>query len=189
MRAPAKGIVGLAMCLALSGGATARAQDPVEPTDLPRTGFEVRSGEPGAGGPNPVAWTTLEEEAEFLETIDDASERVAVDVVSESVQGRPLRLVRIGAPAPPDLATAAEGRTVLFTCSQHGDEPAGREGCLQRIRELAFTDDPRALQHLRTTTVLFLPAANPDASLANRRQNAQGIDVNRDHLDAVTPEG
>ena len=110
-------------------------------------------------------------------------------MVGESVQGRPLRLVRIGAPAPADLATAAEGRTVLFTCSQHGDEPAGREGCLQRIRALAFTDDPRTLQHLRTTTVLFLPAANPDGSLANRRQNAQGIDINRDHLDAVTPEG
>lgn len=176
--------VWLTLALVLGLSAPAAAQAPAEPL----TGFEMRAAAQGGPGSAPVAWTTLEEEAAFLEQIDAASERVTVDVIGETALGRPLRLVRIGAPAPRELADAAEGRVVLFTCSQHGNEPAGREGCLQRIRALAFTQDPRVLEHLRTTTVLFVPAANPDGSQANTRQNAQGIDINRDHLDAISPE-
>jgi murein tripeptide amidase MpaA len=163
---------------------TAAAQQPV---DGPLTGFEQRerAASPGAA----VAWTSEEEEGAFLSTVDAASERVAIDVVGESAQGRPLRLVRIVAPTPPTAAEAAERRVVLFTCSQHGDEPAGREGCLKRIRDLAFTADPAAVRYLSANAVMILPTANPDGRAADTRTNAQDIDINRDHLDPLSPEG
>jgi len=171
-----------ACALAVAGPAAAQSVP-----DGPLTGFEERerTAPPGAA----VAWTSEAEESTFLAAIDDASERVAIDVVGESVQGRPLRLVRIGAPVAPTAEAAAQGRSVLFTCSQHGDEPAGREGCLKRIRDLAFTQDPTVLAQLSANTVLFLPTANPDGRAADTRENAQSIDINRDHLDPLSPEG
>jgi len=188
----------VAAALAAAPSAAAQAPSPTptpspapspspSPAPAPQTGFEARLAETPVASAG-VGWTTLEEEAAFLEEIDAASERVAVDVVGSSAQGRPLRLVRIGAPAPADLAAAAEGRVVLFTCLQHGDEPAGREGCLQSIRTLAFSQDPRVVEHLATTSVLYLPTVNPDGRVADERRNAQGIDINRDHLVPDTPE-
>jgi hypothetical protein len=153
----------------------------------PQTGFEQRVAATPSGA-EPVSWTTLDEEAAFLAAVDAGTDRVAVEEVGRSAQGRPLLLVRLGEPAPPGPEAAAGGRVVLFTCSQHGDEPAGREGCLQRLRDLAYSSDPAVAEHLRTTTVLFL-SANPDGRAADTRENAQGIDVNRDHLDPVSPEG
>ena len=167
--------------LVLALAAPAAAQTPI-------TGLEERLANPTAPPAEPVPWTQLDEEAAFLAAVDGGSERMAIDVLGQSAQGRALRLARIGAPGPRSVAEAAAGQAVLLICSQHGDEPAGREGCLRQIRTLALSDDPAVVEHLRTTSVMVMPAANPDGRQANTRENAQGVDVNRDHLDPVTPE-
>ena len=149
----------------------------VEDYRLP-TGFETRDG---------ASWTTHAEELAFLDAVQD-SPRVAVDVLGESVQGRPLHLLRLGHPSPPSVEDAAEGRTVLLVCTQHGNEPAPRETCLRQIRRLAFTADSRTVDYLRSTTVFFVPTANPDGRELNTRGNADGLDLNRDHLRLVTVE-
>ena len=175
-----------ALLLALSLSllpAAAQAQTPA-----PLTGFEQRiAAAPGASDQE-VAWTTPEEEAEFLATVDGASDRLVVEEIGRTSEGRPLRLARLGVPTPRSVDESADGQAVLVLCSQHGDEPAGREGCLQQIRRLALSDEPGVVDHLTTTSVMFLPTANPDGRVANTRVNAQGIDVNRDHLDSITPE-
>jgi Zinc carboxypeptidase len=126
---------------------------------VPRTGFE-QTGQ----------WTTFDEEQAFLHKL---SRRVNVTRIGSTVQGRPLQLVRLGG-----------GPTVLlFLCSQHGDEPAGREACLIKLRDLAYSHVPAGV------TVLFVPAANPDGRQADTRGNADGVDINRDHIALETPEG
>lgn len=140
--------------------------------DLPQTGFELREG---------GDWTTFAEEQAYLEDIDSLTERLDIEQFGTTLQGRPLHLARIGNPAPPPVDELDGTKTVLIVCSQHGDEPAPREMCLQEIRDLAFTDDPRLLEFLRTTTVLVVPTANPDGREADTRGNANRTDINRDH--------
>ena len=115
----------------------------------PRTGFELTGN-----------WTTEAEEQAYLRATG-----LPVSTIGTTAQGRPVQLVRVG---PSSARTV-----VLFICSQHGDEPAGREACLIRMRSL-----PRS----SSVTYLFVPNANPDGRVLDTRGNSDGVDINRDHL-------
>ncbi|WP_431041368.1 M14 family metallopeptidase [Streptomyces sp. P1-3] len=165
-----------ALCAAIGVLLTASALTAPARADTPppRTGFETSHG---------ARWTTQPEELAFLADIDEASDLVGVDRVGTTGQGRPLQLVRIGAPAH-----GAHGNTVLLVCSQHGDEPSGREACLTTVRDLAYATDAETRRFLARTSVLVIPTANPDGRAADTRENADGVDINRDHIALRTAE-
>ncbi|MEV6567897.1 M14 family zinc carboxypeptidase [Streptomyces kronopolitis] len=170
--------------LAIGLTATLGATLPAPPagatgTPAPRTGFETSYG---------AHWTGEAEEAEFLAAVDRGSARVRIDRIGTTAQGRPIRLVRIGAPAPARPADVRRGNSVLLTCSQHGDEPSGREACLTTVRALAYARDLATRHFLARTSVLVIPTANPDGRAADTRGNSDGADINRDHLALKTAE-
>ncbi|MEU5779402.1 M14 family metallocarboxypeptidase [Streptomyces venezuelae] len=137
----------------------------------PRTGFEETNG---------ARWTSQPEEQDLLATVDRATKRVSVDRIGTTKKDRPVQLVRIGErPAK---------NTVLLICSQHGDEPSGREACLSTIRDLAYAKDKKTKRFLSRTTLLVVPTANPDGRVADTRGNSDGVDINRDHLSLETAE-
>ena len=167
--------VGLAGLMVVAGAiAPAIAAEP------PRSEFEESEG---------ATWTSHAKEVAFLESVDEASKRVEMDVIGKTKGGKPLHLVRIGWPKPAPQAKALKQPTTLFVCSQHGNEPAGREACLIRLRDLAFTEDPELLAQLKSQTILFVPSANPDGRADNTRENKDGVDINRDHLNLTSAEG
>ncbi len=152
---------------------------PVPDQKEPRTGFEESGG---------AEWTTHEQELDFLAEVDELSRRVTVKVIGKTKEKRPLHLVQLGDPAPHSRKKSLKQPTVLFVCTQHGNEPAGREACLKLLRDLAFTDDPTLVEQLREMTILFIPTANPDGRAANTRGNSDDVDINRDHLNLETAE-
>jgi len=78
-----------------------------------------------------------------------------------SVQDRPINAVRTGDPAA--------ARSVLVVGDIHGNERAGRAV----VRALRTMTPPNGVQ------VWTVASANPDGAAANTRQNARGVDLNR----------
>ena len=81
-------------------------------------------------------------------------------LLGHSARGKPIRAVRVGDPASP--------RKALVVAAIHGDEPAG----------LKVTRALRALP-VRGADVWVVDTVNPDGLARRRRQNAHGVDLNR----------
>jgi murein peptide amidase A len=82
--------------------------------------------------------------------------------IGRSVQGRPIGVVRVGDPAAP--------RKVLVVGCIHGDECAGR-AIAERLRRRGVTP--------AGTELLLVRNLNPDGLRRGTRQNARGVDLNR----------
>jgi protein MpaA len=63
----------------------------------------------------------------------------------------------------------------LLLCGVHGDEPSSIYICFQLVREIFF-DNPEVLKDHR---LVIAPIVNPEGFFANTRQNANGVDPNR----------
>lgn len=109
---------------------------------------------------------------------------VRLEVVGESFEGRPIRLLTLG----------RGDRKVLLWSQMHGDEPSATPALIDLAdflldRAAEPDPDPAAVALLDELTLLIVPMLNPDGASRYLRHNAQGIDVNRDALNLATPEG
>lgn len=109
------------------------------------------------------------------------SDRMEVTRLGTSVEGRELRAV-----------TAGSGPvTVLLWSQMHGDESTATMALADLIHWLAAAPDEDRLRHTLTErlTLVMLPMLNPDGAERFLRENAVGVDVNRDARRTATPEG
>src|SRR5688500_145188 len=99
--------------------------------------------------------------------------------VARSIEGRPIRAISFG-----------EGPTTVLLWSQmHGDESTATMALADIMRFLdGAEDDPLRERLRRSLTVTFVPMLNPDGAERFRRENALGVDVNRDARRLATPE-
>lgn len=124
---------------------------------------------------------------DFLEEVAQRSDRVVLDELAVTNQGRPVPIVHLGSPPATDPASAwMSGRpTIFFTGSVHGDERAGKEGSQQLLRELALGELAPLLDEVN---VIVVPSLNPDGAERPGRTNSLGYDMNRDFVALETPE-
>jgi hypothetical protein len=144
--------------------------------------------------------------------LETASDRVRVEVIGQSTQGRDLHLVTVTAPESAEEAAHQDGLRELITSDPraaaaridelaedyktpffvnnniHGNEWEGTDASLEVISDLAFTDDPAKLALLDDARLYFIPTANPDGRVAGTRANAAGFDMNRDFITQSQPE-
>ena len=116
----------------------------------------------------------------FLDALSLRSNRVSIETLGRSQQGRAMVLAVLTGPSGFDVRLP----TVLLLAQQHGNEPAGGEAALVLAQSLA-TERSALLDRVN---VLIIPRANPDAAERFARESVSGIDVNRDHLLMRTPE-
>lgn len=131
--------------------------------------------------------STLAQEAAYLSELEAASGgRLAVDEVGTSVNGTPIRLLRVGYPLAPTVSNPGGG-SMLVVAQQHGEEVTSREGMLVWVRDLVETTDPDLLAYLTEHPIYIMPTCNPD-NLGVVYHNANGVNLNRDHFKLSQPE-
>ena len=93
--------------------------------------------------------------------VEDARTVIGSRVIGRSVQGRPIRAYHLGDPTSPVKA--------VVLGSIHGDETAG----------VRVTEGIRRGQPVHEVDLWVIPTINPDGVARDRRQNAHGVDLNR----------
>lgn len=139
----------------------------------------------------------------FLDAVAQQSKQVRVTSFGKSAEGRSLPLVILADPAVDQPAPAIRSKKlrVFIMANIHAGEVEGKEASLHLIREIAFGPLNPLLKDL---VILFAPIYNADGneriSNSNRtnqngpvggvgiRENAAGMDLNRDYMKLETPE-
>jgi hypothetical protein len=87
--------------------------------------------------------------------------------------------------------TFGQGATKVLLWSQmHGDESTATMSLADIFRFLAESPgDPLRERLQRELTLVFVPMLNPDGAELFQRENAAGVDINRDARQLATPEG
>lgn len=103
----------------------------------------------------------------------------ATEEIGQSMNGRAIRSVAFG----------RGPIRVLLWSQMHGDESTASMALADIFAFLAATDlDPLRERIGRELTITFVPMLNPDGAELFQRENAAGIDVNRDGRQLATPE-
>jgi hypothetical protein len=109
------------------------------------------------------------------------SDRIRVTGLGESVEGRAISAV-----------TAGSGPTTVLLWSQmHGNESAATMSLADIIHWFASAPESDTLRASLAArlTIVMVPMLNPDGAERFIRENAVGIDINRDARRTATPEG
>jgi hypothetical protein len=97
----------------------------------------------------------------------------------QSLLGRAIRTVSFG----------SGSTSVLLWSQMHGDESTSTMALADIFRFLAEAESDPLHERLRTRLrIVFIPMLNPDGAEVFQRENALGIDVNRDARRLTTPE-
>jgi predicted deacylase len=139
----------------------------------------------------------------FMNDVAEAAPtKIRLTTFGKTVEGRTLPLAIVGAPAATSQAVLGTGKLRVFIQGNiHAGEVEGKESAQMLLRDLA---EGRHAEWLESMVLLIAPIYNADGneriSPTNRssqngpiegmgqRPNAQGYDLNRDHMKLDSPE-
>ncbi|MCU0275490.1 MAG: succinylglutamate desuccinylase/aspartoacylase family protein [Acidobacteria bacterium] len=118
----------------------------------------------------------------MLRKLDASSPLVSMTPIGRSVQKREIPALFF---SKGKFAGRREQKPiVLIFCQQHGDEASGKEAALKLAAGL-LRDGQAVLEKL---DLILVPCANPDGAELKQRRNANGRDLNRNHVLLSEPE-
>ncbi len=150
-----------------------------------------------------VETTRYAEAVAFMDQVAAASLRMHRVTMGYTSEGRAIPMVVVGdvADGSPDAVRRSGKLRVYLQGNIHGGEVPGKEALLMLLRELAQGEHASLLEE---AVLLVVPLYNADGNervaLDNRprqngpvggmgqRPNAQGLDLNRDHMKLDSPE-
>lgn len=150
-----------------------------------------------------VETTRYAEAVAFLEAVAAASPKAHLRTMGFTSEGRAIPLLILGdvPDGSPEAVRASGKLRVYLQGNIHGGEVPGKEALLMLVRDHLLRGDDRWMDRL---VLLVVPIYNADGNervaLDNRprqngplggmgqRPNAQGLDLNRDHMKLDSPE-
>lgn len=105
-------------------------------------------------------------------------ERLGVSLLGFSEEGKPINSLKIGT-----------GDTKILIWSQmHGNESTGAKSMFDVVNALNYLENPFLNKILTSCTIHYIPILNPDGAKNYTRENARGIDLNRDAVSLKAKE-
>ena len=150
-----------------------------------------------------VETSSYQDVMDFARALDESSDRIHLTSFGRTSEGRDLPLLVVGvvADASPEAVLATGMTRVYLQGNIHGGEVPGKEALLMLLRGWVEGGYPDWTQSM---VLLVAPIYNADGNerveLTNRprqhgpvggmgqRPNAQGLDLNRDHMKLDSPE-
>ncbi|MBL9030648.1 MAG: DPP IV N-terminal domain-containing protein [Phycisphaerae bacterium] len=150
-----------------------------------------------------TATSSQEDVQAFLQSLTKQSKRVRMGEMGASDQKRPILVAWLADPpvATPEEAAKSGKVVVVLLGGIHAGECDGKEALLAIVRDLSLADPAPAM--FESLVLAFVPNYNPDGNAkvgeGNRpgqagpartgvRENAGGLDLNRDFVKVEAPE-
>ncbi|MFC1573454.1 M14 family zinc carboxypeptidase, partial [Candidatus Eisenbacteria bacterium] len=126
-------------------------------------------------------YETLTTELQQIAT--DNPSIVTLSSIGLTVQGRELWMMKIS----DNVEVDEPEPEFLYIATIHGDEPVGTELTIYLIRRLVrdYGGNPDITALIDNSEIWICPMYNPDGNAAGARNNAQGLDLNRNFPDPV----
>jgi murein tripeptide amidase MpaA len=136
---------------------------------------------------------TYDQMVSFLKDQDAKQQAMELEVIGQTVKGRDIHLVK--------YISDEDNPTILYLTQQHGNEQLTTEGALEFVKHLGTG---KSGDILAGVNILIVPMLNADGAMGDvnfplddyvakgdrnlTRYNAEGVDLNRDHVAKVQPE-
>lgn len=126
-------------------------------------------------------FTSYSEMMDFLHRLTSSHpDLMKLEIVGRTQKGRDIPMIRISRPGSSDKLR------VLYLGCVHGNEPAGTEGLLYFMSQLAQNDSVAGL--LDKIDFYVMPMVNIDGAEVNKRVTDNGTDLNRNQTLLTIPE-
>jgi hypothetical protein len=126
--------------------------------------------------------TSFSELSSYVEILGRQSSILKTEIIGHSVKGRNIYALKFSSSV---FGRDSSKIRVLIFAQQHGNEQSGKEGALLLAAELLKPGNRYLFDKI---DLALVPQVNPDGSELNRRRNANGADLNRNHLILTEPE-
>jgi len=119
----------------------------------------------------------------FVRELEKSSLIIQMKIIGSSVEDREIPALFFTLEEE-FASNRKEKPVVLIICQQHGNEPSGKEAALIVARKLV-NEYKYILDKL---DLILVPQVNPDGSERGQRNNANDMDLNRNHVILSEPE-